>query len=104
MVRSPRAPIDNPIVWLAKWCIYTNFNEAYVDWDRTILKLLGAFVVLLTAFAVLQGAASIATTMGDVLGGQILSRVAIGSLLLLLINAILLLMVVAVRSIDKPQK
>ena len=73
-----------------------------MDWDRVIIKLLGGFVILLTAFAVLLGGAAMATALGDAAGGQILSRVAIAGLLLLLIDGILLLMALAVRSINRP--
>jgi hypothetical protein len=102
LVIPPLSPVDNRCVRLANWCIYTRFSEANVDWDRIIIKLLGGFVVLLTAFAVLLGGSALATALADELGGRVLLWVAMSALLLLLTNGILLLLVVAIRSLGKP--
>jgi len=74
-----------------------------VDWDRVIIKLLGGFVILLTSFAVLLGGAALATALGDEAGGRILSRVAVAGLMLLVVDGILLLLALAVRSVSPPR-
>ena len=75
-----------------------------MDWDRIILKLVGGFVVLLTALTVLlAGSAIAANAFSDAGGGRFLMRVAVGALMLLVVDAILLLLAVAIRSIEKPK-
>jgi hypothetical protein len=73
-----------------------------VDWDRVIIKLLGGLVVLLTAFAVILGGSVLATALAAEQGGRVLLWVAVATFLVLMIDGLLLLMAVAIRSLNRP--
>jgi hypothetical protein len=64
-----------------------------------LLVLVYALPVLVVAFAVILGAAQLAAAMGDAAGGRALVWVAVGALILLVIDVLLLVGVLGLKSL-----
>jgi hypothetical protein len=65
-----------------------------------LVPLLYAFFTLLTSFAVVMGAYLLAAAVQDVLLAKVLRIVGIGCLILLVIDALLLLLALAIHTLD----
>jgi hypothetical protein len=64
-----------------------------------LFGLVFALPILVVSFAVILGAASLAQALGDAAGGRALFWVAIGALILLVIDALLLLGALGLRAL-----
>ena len=68
---------------------------------RYLAALVLALPVLVVTFAVLGGASFLAAGLGDAPGATALKWVALGSLIVLVIDAILLLVVLGIRAVQE---
>ena len=64
-----------------------------------LVVLVFALPILCVTFAVVLGAGALAQGMGDAVGGRVLFWVAMGALMLLVIDALLLLGVLGIKAI-----
>jgi hypothetical protein len=64
-----------------------------------LVALVYSLPILVVAFAVILGAASVAQAMGDAAGGRALSWIAIGALILLAIDVLLLVGALGIRAL-----
>ena len=64
-----------------------------------LLVLVFSLPILVVCFAVIMGAASLAQALGDAAGGRALFWVAMGALILLVIDALLLLGALGMRAL-----
>lgn len=71
-----------------------------MDLRRPLIVLVSGLFVFVVAFAVLSAASSFSSSIGDADGALWLWRLAIGCLLLLLIDGLLLLAVLGLNALD----
>jgi hypothetical protein len=73
--------------------------------SRQILAaLVLALPVLVLAFAVLAGASLLTAAMGDVAGARALRWIAVGALVVLTIDALLLLAALGIRAVEEEDR
>jgi hypothetical protein len=73
--------------------------------SRQILAaLVLALPVLVLAFAVLAGASLLTSAMGDVAGARALRWIAVGALVVLTIDALLLLAALGIRAVEEEDR
>jgi len=69
---------------------------------RFLYTLVLALPILIVTFGVVLGASALASGLGDAAGSRGLFWIAIGALLLMIIDAVLLLIVLGIRALEEP--